>query len=193
MPVFLENNATCLASYHNGRPESRGSSQFLLLLVDSGVGSGVISKGKVLKGAGYFTSELGHTSIDYRGRRCECGNVGCLECYAAIPNLLQGSGFRTWRQLIDALPNSEEAEELLRQEAEYLSTGVVNLTNLVPIDSVLLAGDLLYGVEQIAPQMEEHINARILRGHVSVLPSAQTPDIKLLSAADVAFSRSLMV
>ena len=108
-------------------------------------------------------------------------------------NLLQGSGFRTWRQLIDALPDSEEAEELLRQEAEDLSTGVVNLTNLVPIDSVLLAGDLLYGVEQIAPQMEEHINARILRGHVSVLPSAQTPDIKLLSAADVAFSRSLMV
>lgn len=193
MPVFLESNATCLASYHNGRPESRGSSQFLLLLVDSGVGSGVISKGKVLKGAGFYTSELGHTSIDYRGRRCECGNIGCLECYAAIPNLLQGSGFRTWRQLIDALPGSEEAQELLRQEAEYLSTGVVNLTNLVPIDSVLLAGDLLYGVEQIAPRMEKLINARILRGRVSVLPSAQTPDIKILSAADVAFSRSLTV
>ena len=48
-------------------------------------------------------------------------------------------------------------------------------------------------VEHIAPLMEALINARILRGHVSVLPSAQTPDIKILSAADVAFSRSLMV
>lgn len=48
-------------------------------------------------------------------------------------------------------------------------------------------------MEHIAPLMEALINARILRGHVSVLPSAQTPDIKILSAADVAFSRSLMV
>ena len=193
LPVFLENNATCLAGYHYGRPESGGSSQFLLLLVDSGVGSGVISKGKVLKGAGYFNSELGHTSIDYRGRRCECGNIGCLECYAAIPKLLQGSGFRSWRQLIDAYPESEEAQELLHQEAEYLSTGVINLTNLVSVDTVLLAGDLLYGVELIAPLMEELINARILHGHVSVLPSMQTPDIKILAAADAAFRRSLIV
>lgn len=193
LPVFLENNATCLAGYHYGRPESRGSSQFLLLLVDSGVGSGVVSKGKVLKGAGYFTSELGHTTIDYRGRPCECGNVGCLECYAAIPRLLEGSGFRTWRELIDACPESEEARELLHREAEYLSAGVVNLVNLVAIDTVLLAGDLLYGADQIAPLMEKLINSRIMHGSISVLPSGQAPDIKILAAADVAFRRTLVV
>ena len=70
---------------------------------------------------------------------------------------------------------------------------MINLTNLVSVDTVLLAGDLLYGVELIAPLMEEMINARILHGHVSVLPSMQTPDIKILAAADAAFRRSLIV
>ena len=96
-------------------------------------------------------------------------------------------------QLIDAYPVSEEAQELLEQEAEDLSTAVGNLTNLVSVDLVLLAGDLLYGVELIAPLMEARINARILHGSVSVLPSMQTPDIKILAAADLAFSRSLIV
>lgn len=193
LPVFLENNATCLAGYHYGKPESRGSDQFLLLLVDSGVGSGVVSKGKVLKGAGYFTSELGHTTINYRGRRCECGNIGCLECYAAIPRLLEGSRFRTWRELINACSKSDEAKELLYREAEYLSAGVVNLVNLVAVDTVLLAGDLLYGADKIAPLMETRINDCIMHGSVRVLPSARTPDIQILAAADTAFRRTLVV
>ena len=68
LSVYLENNASCLARYNQGKPEACGSENFLLLLVDSGVGSGVVTHGKILKGAGYFTSELGHTSIDYKGR-----------------------------------------------------------------------------------------------------------------------------
>ena len=100
-PVYLENDASCLARYNLGKPEARGSEDYLLLMVEKGVGSGVISRGHVLKGAGYFTSELGHTSIDYQGRLCSCGNRGCLEMYASLENLLAGSPFRDWRELID--------------------------------------------------------------------------------------------
>ena len=48
MPIYLENNASCLARYNYGKPEAGGSEDFLLLLVDSGIGSGVVSHGKVL-------------------------------------------------------------------------------------------------------------------------------------------------
>ncbi len=196
LPVYLENNATCLAGYHYGRPESCGSENFLLLLVDSGIGSGVISKGKLLKGAGYFTSELGHTSINFRGRPCECGNIGCLEAYAAIPKLLKDTGFHTWKQVIDALEVSEDAGRLITLEAEYLSTAIVNLTNLICIDSVLLAGDLLYGAEHIAAEMERIINTRSLYAEckpLRVLASSNAAGIKLLAAADIAFTRALTV
>ena len=195
-PVYLENNASCLARYNFGKPEAKGSEDFLLLLVDSGIGSGVISGGKVLKGAGFFTSELGHTSIDYQGRRCACGNVGCLEAYAAIPNLLQGTEFDSWQALIDALDESENAHSLLRQEAEYLAAGIVNMVQLVSLDTVLLAGDLLYGADRIGPILEEIVNNRMLRREIlpiRVLPSCAGPDAKVQAAADVAFGRFLMV
>lgn len=196
LPIYLENNASCLARYNYGKPEAQGSENFLLLLVDSGIGSGVISGGKVLKGAGYFTSELGHTSINFRGRHCACGNIGCLEAYAAIPNLLRDSEFPSWQALIDHLDSSEEAQALLRQEAEYLGAGIVNMTQLVSIDTVLLAGDLLYGTEYLTPILEKIVNSRMLRRDIlpiRVLPSCAGPDARVQAAADVAFGRFLMV
>lgn len=196
IPVYLENNASCLARYNLGKPEAQGSENYLLLLVDSGVGSGIIVNGKVLKGAGFFTSELGHTSINFQGRHCACGNVGCLEVYAAIGNLLAESDFDNWKQLIDSLPESEAARQLLQQEAEYLAAGIINLTNLVSIDTVLIAGDLLYGIDKLTPVLERTVNERILRRAIlpiKILPSCSGPNARVQAAADVAFGRFLAV
>ena len=195
VPVYLENNASCLARFNQGKPEAKGSENFLLLLVDSGVGSGVISGDKVLKGAGYFTSELGHTSIDHQGRPCACGNVGCLETYAAIPNLLKDTQFDSWKAMIDSLPNPE-ADALLRQEVSYLAAGIVTLTNTISIDTVLLAGDILYGAEILAPMLEEIVNRRNMRRNIlpiRVCPGCTGENILVQAAADIAFGRFLTV
>lgn len=195
LPVYLENNASSLARYNQGKAEAKGSRDFLLLLVDSGVGSGIICGDKILKGAGYFTGELGHASIDFHGRLCDCGNIGCLEAYAAIPNLLRGSPFPTWKALIDSLPNPA-AQKLLEQEAEYLAAGIITATNTISIDTVLLAGDLQYGIEHIAPVLETMVNRRILRRNIlplRILPSCSGPNTRIHAAADIAFGRFLMV
>lgn len=196
LPVYLENNASCLARYNQGKAEAQGSENFLLLLVDSGVGSGVVSHGKILKGAGYFTSELGHTSIDYRGRSCICGNVGCLEAYAAIPNLLRNTPFSNWQEVMEFHGKDPKAAELVELETDYLAAGVANMTNMVSVDTVLLAGDLLCGVETVGPILERKINSRTMRRSilpVRVLPSCSGPDSRVQAAADVAFGRFLMV
>ena len=195
LPVYLENNASSLARFNQGKPEAQGSRDFLLLLVDSGVGSGIISGDKILKGAGYFTGELGHASIDFHGRTCACGNIGCLEAYAAIPNLLQGTSFSSWKELIDRLPDPA-AQTLLEQEAEYLAAGIITATNMVSIDTVLLAGDLLYGIEHLTPLLESAVNSRILRRDIlplRILGSCSGPNTPVQAAADIAFGRYLMV
>ena len=196
LPVYLENNACCLARYNQGKPEAGNSQNFMLLLVDSGIGSGVISGGKLMKGAKYFTAELGHTSIDYRGKLCACGNVGCLEAYAAIPNVLRDTGFESWKAVMDALGTDPRARELVELEAEYLATGICNMSNIVSMDRVLLAGDLLYGVEVLAPILEEKVNQRSLRRAVlpiSVCPACVGKESQVQAAAEVAFARFLMV
>lgn len=196
LPVFLENNATCLARYYYDSREAEESENFLLLLVDSGIGSGVISKGKVFKGAGYFTSELGHISINHHGRECPCGNVGCLEAYAAIPNLLKGTGFSSWREAVDSCDQDERAGALIRKEADYLSAGVVSLNHIINIDTVILAGEILYGSDRLIPLMEKQINSRSLRRDkqiVRVFPGKKTEGIQILSAANIVFGRGLVV
>lgn len=196
IPVYLENNASSLAQFHYGKRELCGSENFLLLLVDSGVGSGIISGGKLLKGVGYFTSELGHTSIDYNGKRCVCGNIGCLEAYASIPSLLSDTPFRQWREIIDKRSENNRAFELINLELNYLASGIMNAANIISIDTVVLAGDISYGTDFTAPILEEKLRERSLRRDrlpLRVIPAISKEDTSILSAANIAFNRFLQV
>ena len=196
IPVYLENNASCLAQFHYGKPQLCESENFLLLLVDSGIGSGIISGGKLLKGVGYFTSELGHTSISYSGKRCVCGNIGCLEAYASIPALLADTPFKHWKELIDKRLENQKAFDLINLELNYLATGIMNTSNIVSIDTVVLAGDVSYGADYTAPLLEEKLKERSMRRDLlplKVIPAISGEDTSIVSAADIAFNRFLHV
>ena len=193
LPVYLENNASSLAIYNYENRAQENLEDFLLLLVDSGVGSGVISGGKLLKSASHYTSELGHVSIHYKGRQCPCGNIGCLETYAAIPNLLQDwPDFHSWKEIIDS--PTPQAQCALEAEASYLSAGIVTLTNLINITTVLLAGDILYGFERLQPLISQNITGRMLahgETPLQILPAFCMPGTELCAACNIVFNRFL--
>ena len=196
IPVYLENDASCLAQFHYGKPQLCESENFLLVLVEGGIGSGIISGGKLLKGVAYFTSELGHTSINYRGKRCVCGNIGCLEAYASIPSLLTGTPFKHWKELIDKRLENQQAFDLINLELNYLATGIMNTTNIISIDTVVLAGAISYGADYTAPLLEEKLKVRSMRRDLlplRVIPAISGEDTSILSAADIAFNRFLRV
>ncbi len=193
LPAFLENDACALALHQMELGESQN---FLLLVVDSGVGSGVITRGKLLGGAGNFTCELGHSTICYNGRHCECGNRGCLEAYASIQNLLEGSSYHSWKEMIANLGKEPEAEELLKREAEYLSAGIINMLNIIQLDTVYLAGDVRHGHEHLEWRLQKEINRRSMTrliGPAKVLTADLRPEAGLLAAGDVVISRYLIV
>lgn len=193
MPAYLENDACALALH---QLEVGKSQNFLLLLVDSGVGSGIVTRGKLLGGAGNFSCELGHTSICYDGKVCACGNRGCLEAYAAIPHLLAGTSYQSWQQLIDHLDTDSEAQALFHQEAEYLSAGIINLLNLIQLDTVYLAGDICYGFSKLAPILQQKIHTRALArnaGPAQILLADYHPDARILAACNIAAFRHLLI
>lgn len=193
IPTYLEHDACALALHQLEMGESRN---FLLLLVNSGVGAGIVSRGKLLGGARHFTGELGHTTIRFDGRLCECGNRGCLEAYAAIPRLLDGSHYASWQDLVDRVDREPEARKLLDQEAMYLSAGIINLLNLIRVDTVYLAGDVCCGFDKLAQRLQREIGTRALgrsTDRIRVLPADQHPEVGILSAADVVFSQFLTV
>jgi glucokinase len=82
-PVLIENDAhtAALGEYMFGA--GRGNRHIVYLTVSTGIGGGVIIDGKILEGANGTAGELGHMTIDWKGERCNCGNIGCLEYLAS--------------------------------------------------------------------------------------------------------------
>jgi glucokinase len=82
-PAFLENDATAaaLGEYRFG-PWS-GIEHMLYLTVSTGVGGGLITGGRLYRGAAGNGGEFGHVVVDWKGRVCGCGQRGCVEAYAS--------------------------------------------------------------------------------------------------------------
>ena len=195
LPVYLEKDAACLARYSLGREAAGGSQDYLLLLMEGGVGSGLVTNGRLLKTYGRYTCEIGHTTINIDGPVCECGNFGCLERYAAIRNLLEGSSYKTIQELTERR-GEPQATALIEKEADYLAAGVVNAANIVSINTVLLSGDITCIADTLAPMIEKRVNRRLIqRDQISIkVRSARiTPESKIIAASDIAFDRFLSI
>ena len=83
--MLQESHALCLAEQHHGL--ARGLGDFAMLDVHTGVGLGVVSGGRLLTGHSGLAGEIGHITAVPDGRRCGCGNHGCLETVASDSSL----------------------------------------------------------------------------------------------------------
>jgi N-acetylglucosamine repressor len=80
--LLQESHALCLAERHYGL--AKGFDDFAVLDIGTGVGLGVMLGGRLLRGHSGLAGEIGHiTARAQGGRRCGCGNTGCLETVAS--------------------------------------------------------------------------------------------------------------
>ena len=68
---------------------AKGMKDFLMITLGTGVGSGIVSNGKLIYGFDGMAGELGHTIVIPNGRQCSCGRKGCLETYASARGIKQ--------------------------------------------------------------------------------------------------------
>ena len=87
-PVRVVNDLSAAAWGELHAGAGRGAQDMLVAFVGSGVGSAIIANGKLLDGAGGVAGELGHIKVVPNGRRCGCGELGCLEAYTGGHNLI---------------------------------------------------------------------------------------------------------
>lgn len=197
--TLLENNAYSLATYEKFYGNGKDFDNFMLLLVDSGVGCGIISNGRLYKGSHRLSGEIGHTSINFVGERCSCGNYGCLELYAAIPNLLRRFSLPedAWPQVVaQAKQGDIEAISVLNQEADYLIAGIVNAVNMLDVEAIILDGDIIEAFDFIQPYMEKKINEKIITrsfGSVKLLSSCGHYHHQVPAAANIIFSHYFQI
>jgi N-acetylglucosamine repressor len=133
--LLQESHALCLAERHHGL--AKGMDDFALLDVGTGVGLGIMSGGRILKGRSGLAGEIGHiTAVAEGGRKCGCGNTGCLETLASDSALAWHASQKLGRSV-----NVDEVIELaksgavdlgaeLREVAGFVAVGVAAVINL---------------------------------------------------------------
>lgn len=146
--IYLENVSGGLALCEKYFGLANELNDFLLLKVSDGIGSGIMTSGKLMRNA----SEIGHTSIHFSGIKCECGNMGCLEKYASIPAILKDTSYSSWEDVIDA-----NDSKIIDQEAEYLSCGIINAVNLFGFESIILEGEINYKPKRIIDAIQKRM------------------------------------
>lgn len=83
LPVYLGNDANLAGLGEHIYGAGRGVPDMIYVTVSTGIGGGVIIGGHVMEGVSGTAGEVGHMTIDIRGPRCNCGNIGCLEVLAS--------------------------------------------------------------------------------------------------------------
>ena len=193
--ILLENHANALALAEKTFCLKGAYESFIEIVVDTGVGAGLIIEGDLYKGGTGFGNEFGHASINMNGPRCSCGNYGCAELYASIPNLLAALSEKnpeldSWAQIADLSKSGNPAAcEALEREAEYLAGIIVNAVNILDVEAVVLSGDIAYHADELNDKITRKVNDRFMgreNRQIKILASLLTGHPATLSSANLA-------
>ena len=171
VPIHVANNADCAVLGEMAAGAAKGCEDVLLLTVGRGVGSGLVHNGRLYDGA-----EFGHMVIEEDGRPCSCGRNGCLEAYVSVTALRKETAETLgrpmeWEELWKrAGEGDEKAKELADAYIRRLSTGVVNLVNILHPKMVVIGGNLAaYGETWLEP-LKESVQNNSFGGRHSSMP-----------------------
>ena len=165
LPVTVDNDATCalLAEWRHG--VAKGANDVVLVTLGTGIGGGVVAGGELQRGANGFASEPGHMVVDPNGPPCVCGRRGCWERYASGSGLARlardaafggralgrraarrrRSGGREGRarDAGGARAATRRREQIIDEFGRWVALGLVNLTNLLDPEMIVLGGGLV--------------------------------------------------
>ena len=85
LPTALLNDVRSITNGEWRFGAGRGVDTVAVFAIGTGIGGGLVVNGQLHLGIGGTGGELGHTTIDFNGPRCGCGNYGCVEAYASGP------------------------------------------------------------------------------------------------------------
>jgi glucokinase len=83
LPCFLENDANAAALGEKKFGRAKNYSDFIVLTLGTGLGSGIFISNQLIVGKHGFAGEFGHIRYRNSDRKCKCGRVGCLETIAS--------------------------------------------------------------------------------------------------------------
>jgi glucokinase len=173
VPVVVTNDANAAIYGEMIYGGARGMKDVVMFTLGTGVGSGIIIDGKLLYGSDGFAGELGHATLVPGGRKCNCGNFGCLETYTSIRGISQ-----TCAEILEQFPENEltkiprealkpriisdavlkgnpVAIETYRKTGEWLGIALANAVAFSSPEAIFLMGGIVKAGEMLLTPARE--------------------------------------
>jgi glucokinase len=181
LPATLDNDANCATFGEWWQGAGRGVATLAGVTVGTGIGGGLVLDGRLVRGVSGTAGEFGHTTIDLNGRRCACGNYGCLEAYASGPNIAARAreGIRAGyaSMLADLVGGDLEritaitvydgillgdrlAHEVMLETAKVLGAGVANIVNMFNPEMIVIVGGVTRAGEHLFAPLRAEVRRR---------------------------------
>ncbi len=184
LPASLDNDANCATYGEWWQGAGRGVSTLVGMTVGTGIGGGFVLDGKLVRGASGTAGEIGHTTINFAGRRCKCGNYGCLEAYASGPNIaararegLEAGAESSLPDLVDGdmdaitavtvyealMGGDAYAKEVMLETAKILGAGVANIINTLNPEMVVIVGGVTGAGDHLFAPLRSEVRRRVFK------------------------------
>ena len=209
LPASLDNDANCATFGEWWLGAGQGVDSLVGVTLGTGIGGGYIERGRLMRGASGSAFELGHTTINFEGRTCACGNRGCLEAYASGPNIaarardaltvgaksvlsamVEGDLSRIAAETVyDALLDGDAlSARLIHQTAEVLGIGLANVVNLFNPEMIVLVGGVTRAAEFLLDPLRESLSNHAFSSAVDacqIVPGSLPATAGVIGAAGV--------
>ncbi len=211
LPCQVDNDAS-MAAYGEYRfGAGRGYRHLLLVTVGTGIGGGIVSDGRLFRGANGFAAEIGHIIVEPGGPLCGCGNRGCWEQVAAgkaldrmgreeareqehsiLRRLADGDPDNVTGQLVTeaARQGDDVARHILAEVGRRLGEGIAGIVNILDPQIVvvgggaIVAGDLL--LEPARAAFRDAVEGLEYRPRVPIVAAQLANDAGAVGAATLA-------
>jgi predicted NBD/HSP70 family sugar kinase len=147
---------------------ARGLEDVVYVKVSSGIGAGLVLRGRLYRGATGRAGEIGHVRARPHGAVCRCGNRGCLETVASAPALVEsladshGPGLRVRGLLRLVAEGDPAAMTVVRDGGREIGRALADLCDLLNPEAIVLGGDVAAAGEPFLEAVREVIDRRTL-------------------------------
>lgn len=191
IPTKVDNDVRCAALGELNFGAGKGCENLVCITVGTGIGSGLIVNGKLVRGASNAAGEIGHMKLQMTGGPiCGCGDTGCFEAFASAPSIVamaqdyikggKSTKFRETGEITSysvaqaALQGDGVAKRIFTIIGEYLGIGLASVVNLLNPEKIIIGGGVAEAGDLLFDQIRKVIKERTLEvsgSAVEVVPA----------------------
>lgn len=184
IPTRIDNDVRCAALGEMKFGAGQGCENFVCITVGTGIGSGLVVNGQLVRGASNAAGEIGHIKLQMKdGLICGCGDTGCLEAYASGPSIvamaqdyIKGGKSTKFREMAAAeggeitpymVAKAAEAGDPVAKRifaivGEYIGIGLTSVTNLLNPEKVIIGGGVAEAGDLLLDPIRKTIKERAM-------------------------------